>query len=40
MKDGGKKSDILPFVTLFGDLYFAAFRVHRGKTCHDQQNYS
>ena len=32
MKDGGKKSEILPFVTLFRDSYFVAYRVHRGGT--------
>ena len=31
MKDGAKKSEILPFATLFGDSYFVAYRVHRGK---------
>ena len=31
MKDGGKKPEILPFVTLLGDSYFAAYRVHKGK---------
>ena len=40
MKDGGQKSEILPFATLFRDSYFAAYRVHKGKTCHEQQNYS
>ena len=33
MKDRGQKSKILPFATLFGDSYFAAYRVHRGKPC-------
>ena len=33
MKDGGQKFEILPFVTLLGDSCFAAYRVHRGKTC-------
>ena len=29
MKDGGKKSEILPFATLFGDSYFVAFITDR-----------
>ena len=40
MKDGSQKSEILSFVTLFFHLYFAAYRVHRGNTCHNRQNYS
>ena len=35
MKDGGKKAEILLFTTLFEGSYFAAYRVHRGKTCHN-----
>ena len=31
MKDGDKKSETLPVATLFEDLYFAAYRVHRGE---------
>ena len=33
MKDVGQKSEILPLATLFRDSYFAAYKVHRGKTC-------
>ena len=35
MKDGGQKSESLLFATLFGDSYFAAYGVQRGKTSHD-----
>ena len=40
MKDRSQKSEILPLASLFRDLYFAAYKVQKGKTCHNRQSYS